>query len=395
MQAHLVGGTVRDLVLNRPLEDIDVVVEGEGIRLGEALAEALGVRFRAHAKFLTGVLLFRDGMRIDIATARRESYAHPGALPDVEASPLQHDLARRDFTVNTLVVALDPERWGRLQDFFGGMQDVKNRVIRVLHSLSFIEDPTRAYRAVRLSQRLGFKLSSDSEKLLRAALRHRAFDALSGHRLWDEFAALLRLPDPRGALERLDELGLLEPVHPDLAYTAGARDLLAAAEEVLHWARIEEVRVEGPEHFTLLCLLHGLDETVLPDVGRRLGFDGARRALVDGHRQVARQLAAELFRVELPSQIHGVLRGAGLPFVVWTMISCHDPIVRDRLKLYLTRLRGVRLQVRGRDLVARGAAPGPGVAGALEKTLLAKMDGQLQSREEELDFALRCLDLAR
>jgi len=334
-------------------------------------------------------------MRIDIATARRESYAHPGALPDVEASPLQYDLARRDFTVNTLVVDLAPERWGRLLDYFGGMQDVKNRVIRILHSLSFIEDPTRAYRAVRLAQRLAFKLSADTEKLVRTALRHRAFDALSGHRLWDEFAALLRLSDPREALERLDGLGLLEPIHPDLAFTAGARDLLGAAEEVLHWARIEEVRVERPEIFTLLCLLHGLEEASLPDVGRRLGFDGVRRALVDGHRQVARQLGAELFRVDLPSQVYGVLRGAGLPFAVWTMIACHDPVVRDKLKLYLTRLRGVRLRVRGRDLVARGAPPGPGVAKALEKTLLAAMDGQLQSREEELDFALRCLNLAR
>ena len=395
MRAYLVGGTVRDLTLNRPIEDIDVVVEGEGIRLGESLAEAMVVRFRAHSKFLTGVLLFQDGMRIDIATARRESYAHPGALPDVEASPLQHDLGRRDFTINTLVVDLEPDRWGRLYDYFGGMQDIKNRCIRALHSLSFIEDPTRAYRAVRLAQRLGFKLSSDTEKLVRAALRHRAFDALSGHRLWDEFAALLRLPDAREALERLDGLGLLEPVHPGLTLTSGARDLLDAAEEVLHWARIEEVRVDPAELFTLLCLLHGLDEAALPDVGRRLAFDGARRALVDGHRQVARQLGAELFRVDLPSQVYAVLRGAGLPFAVWTMIACRDAVVRDKLKLYLTRLRGVRLQVRGRDLVLRGALPGPEVARALEKTLLAKMDGQLQSREEELDFALRCLDLAR
>jgi tRNA nucleotidyltransferase (CCA-adding enzyme) len=395
MQAYLVGGTVRDLVLNRPVEDLDVVVEGEGIRLGEALGETLGARFRAHAKFLTGVLVFQDGMRIDIATARRESYARPGALPDVEASPLAHDLARRDFTVNTLVVALNPDQWGKMLDFFGGMQDFKNRVIRALHSLSFIEDPTRAYRAVRLAERLGFKLSSDTEKLVRAALKHRAFDALSGHRLWEEFAALLRLPDPRRAIERLDALGLLEPVHPDLVLTAGARDLLSAAEEVLHWARIEAVRTEPHELFTLLCLLHGLEESALPEVGRRLGFEGGRRALVDGHRQVARQLAAELFRADLPSQVYGVLRGAGLPFVIWTMIASHDPVVRDKLKLYLTRLRGVRLRVRGRDLVARGAPPGPAVAGALEKTLLAAMDGQLQSRDEELEFALRCLGLPR
>jgi len=116
---------------------------------------------------------------------------------------------------------------------------------------------------------------------------------------------------------------------------------------------------------------------------------------VDGHRQVARQLGTELFRADLPSQVFGVLRGAGLPFVVWTMIATRDPVVREKLKLYLTRLRTVRLKVRGRDLVSRGAPPGPGVSLALEKTLLAKMDGQLHSREEELDFALRFLDLAR
>lgn len=393
MKAWLVGGIVRDLMLSLPLGDVDVVVEGQGIRLGRALEERLGGRFHPHEKFLTGVWVFPDGSRMDIATARRETYARPGALPEVEASALKHDLYRRDFSVNTLVIALNPGEFGKLMDHFGGLQDLKQRTIRVLHSLSFIEDPTRAFRAVRLCERLNFKLSSDTEKLLRVALKNRVFDHLSGFRLWEELALLLDLPDAYRAMERLEGLGLLSALHPRLALSAETQALFLSAQEVLHWAHIEGIGPEHPAVFAMLSLLRHLDDGELPAVASRFAFDGGRRALVEDHRRVARDLNIHLYRAELPSQIYVTLRGLDLPFILWGMAAGTDAVQRDKIKLYLTKLRRMGLVVKGRDLLAKGAPAGPRLKEALEKTLLAKMDGYVETREEEMAFALRSFDL--
>jgi tRNA nucleotidyltransferase (CCA-adding enzyme) len=393
MKAWLVGGIVRDLMLSLPLGDVDVVVEGQGIRLGHALEERLGGRFHPHEKFLTGVWVFSDGSRVDIATARRETYARPGALPEVEASALKHDLYRRDFSVNTLVVALNPGEFGKLMDHFGGLQDLKQRTIRVLHSLSFIEDPTRAFRAVRLCERLNFKLSSDTEKLIHVALKNRVFDHLSGFRLWEEVALLLDLPDAYRAMERLEGLGLLSALHPRLAFSPETQALFLSAQEVLHWAHIEGIGPEHPAVFAMLGLLRHLDDGELPAVASRFAFDGGRRALVEDHRRVARELNVNLYRAELPSQIHVTLRGLDLPFILWGMAAGTDSVQRNKIKLYLTKLRRVGIVVKGRDLMAKGAPAGPRLKEALEKTLLAKMDGYVETREEEMAFALRSFNL--
>ena len=393
MQVWLVGGIVRDLMLSLPVSDVDVVVEGQGIRFGRTLEARLGGRFHPHEKFLTGVLVFPDGSRVDIATARKETYARPGALPEVEASAIKHDLYRRDFSVNTLVIALNPGEFGRLKDHFGGLQDLKGRTIRVLHSLSFIEDPTRAFRAVRLCERLNFRLSSDTEKLIRVALKNKVFDHLSGFRLWEEVELLLKLPDAYRALERLEALGLLSALHPRLSLSAETRALYLSAQEVLHWAHIEGAVPDHPAVFGLLSLLGPLDDGELAAVAARFAFEGERRALVEGHRRVARDLNIGLYRAELPSQLFTALRLAGLPFILWTMAAFNDPVQREKIKLFVTTLRHTTLLIRGRDLMAKGAPAGPELKEALEKTLLAKMDGVIASREEELAFALRPFNL--
>jgi len=393
MQVWLVGGIVRDLMLSLPVGDVDVVVEGQGIRLGRTLETRLGGRFHPHEKFLTGVLVFPDGSRVDIATARKETYARPGALPEVEASALKHDLYRRDFSVNTLVVALNPGEFGRLKDHFGGLQDLKGRTIRVLHSLSFIEDPTRAFRAVRLCERLNFKLSSDTEKLIRVALKNKVFDHISGFRLWEEVELLLKLPDAYRALERLEALGLLSAFHPRLSLSAETRTLYLSAQEVLHWAHIEGAVPDHPAVFGLLSLLGPLDDGELAAVAARFGFEGERRALVEGHRRTAHDLNIGLYRAELPSQIYTALRSAGIPFILWTMAAFNDPVQREKIKLFVTTLRHTTLLIRGRDLMAKGAPAGPELKVALEKALLAKMDGVIATREEEIAFALRPFNL--
>ncbi len=183
-QAYAVGGFVRDLLLRRPNLDIDIVVEGDGIEFAKLFAEEYGVRARYHKKFNTAVLIFPDGLRVDVASARFEYYQYPAALPIVEFGSLKMDLYRRDFTINTLAISLGPDEFGHLIDFFGGQRDIKEKVVRVLHSLSFVEDPTRILRAIRFEQRFGFRIGKQTASLIRNAVQMGLIEKLWGHRFF-------------------------------------------------------------------------------------------------------------------------------------------------------------------------------------------------------------------
>ena len=183
--AYLVGGSVRDLLRGEENLDLDIVIEGDGIAFARVLGEKLGAKVRTHQKFATAQI-FVDSLKLDVATARTEYYESPAALPKVETSSIKKDLYRRDFTINTLAVKLNSRDFGVLIDFFGGQRDLREKAIRVLHNLSFVEDPTRAFRAVRFAERFGFKISRHTENLIKSTLEMNLFDMLSGPRLFEE-----------------------------------------------------------------------------------------------------------------------------------------------------------------------------------------------------------------
>ena len=169
--AHLVGGFVRDLLLRIDNFDIDIVIEGDGIRFAKELARRFGARTRVHKEFGTAKVLFPGGFKVDVASARLEYYRAPAALPIVEHSSLKLDLYRRDFTINTLAISLNTNTFGELIDFFGAQRDIKEKSIRVLHSLSFVEDPTRVFRAVRFEQRFRFHIGKFTVNLIKNAVK--------------------------------------------------------------------------------------------------------------------------------------------------------------------------------------------------------------------------------
>ena len=240
---YLVGGMVRDMLLERANEDVDLVVEGDGIAFAEALAEALDGRVHPHLPFLTAVITLPDGLRIDVASARTEFYRTPAALPEVVTSLIRQDLYRRDFTINSLAVVLSGERYGELVDFFGGRMDIQRKEIRVLHSLSFIDDPTRALRAVRYSRRLGFTIAPDTRNLISTALEEGVFERLSGQRLRRELEVLLAEPHPTPALALIADLGLLPAICPALKWSEEVQSYLMEVEGQLAWYQLEELGV--------------------------------------------------------------------------------------------------------------------------------------------------------
>ncbi len=229
---YLVGGFVRDLVLEQPNVDVDVAVEGDGIEFATRLATQLGGRVRAHRKFKTAVVLLppailgeapawlRSGsepFHVDVATTRTEFYDYPAALPRVEHASIRQDLFRRDFTINAMAISLRGRDFGTVIDFFGGYRDLKDGVIRVLHNLSFIEDPTRIFRAVRYENRYGFRMDEQTKSFARSCVDMHLVGDLSSVRLRDELIALLSESDVEWTLGRLFELGVAHEVHPKLA----------------------------------------------------------------------------------------------------------------------------------------------------------------------------------
>ncbi len=217
LKAFMVGGLVRDLFLNYENYDIDLVVEGDGIRFAEELAREYRAGIRSYETFGTATLTLSNGCKVDVATARTEIYEHPAALPKVSPGLIRDDMYRRDFTINALAASLNPDHFGKLLDFFNARKDIKRKLIRVMHDLSFTDDPTRAFRAVRFEQRFGFRIVKSTEKLIKNLIEGDLFTKLADYRISSELQLILREKDPLPALKKLEELGIFERIRPRAA----------------------------------------------------------------------------------------------------------------------------------------------------------------------------------
>jgi tRNA nucleotidyltransferase/poly(A) polymerase len=235
VRAYLVGGCVRDLLLGRKNFDLDIVVETNGIEYAPDLARVVKGTVRLHRRFKTAKITLADGLVIDVATARTESYEYPAALPVVASSSLRIDLSRRDFTINTLALGLNRKNFGDLLDFFDAEKDLRDKRIRVLHDLSFIEDPTRILRAVRFEQRFDFFIDRHTENLIRAAVDLNMFGRLHTFRIGDELRLILSEPDPLKVIRRMGQLHELKFIHPTLKFNRSMAELLDAVDTGLGW----------------------------------------------------------------------------------------------------------------------------------------------------------------
>ena len=368
---YLVGGAVRDLLLGgRPL-DLDLVVEGDPA----PVVAALGGEVRTHDRFGTSTVSL-DGFAYDLARSRRETYAHPGALPDVSPAPLSEDLLRRDFTVNALAIALVGDLAGTVEAAPRGLEDLKRRSLRVLHDASFIDDPTRALRLARYASRLEFEIEPHTRALLESALDAGAISTVSGSRIGAELRLLAREPDPVSALRCVGELGIAHAIHPALGLDDeplarralallpddGRRDLLVLALAARH--------VPPPE---LAYLLH------------MLAFEASDRQTIIAAATRSSTLARELERAGQPSEIADAVADAGPELVALAGALGPERAARE----WLRELRHVRLEIGGNDLIEAGVREGPAIGVGLHAALSAKLDGRACGREAELREALQ------
>ncbi len=391
MNVYVVGGFVRDLLLRRENLDIDLVVEGDGIQFARALARKFSARVKTHKKFGTSVIIFPDGFKIDVATARWEYYEYPAAMPTVALSSIKLDLFRRDFTINTLAIKLNSRDFGVLIDFFGAQRDLKDGIIRVLHSLSFIDDPTRILRAVRFEKRFGFKIGKHTLRLIKNTLKLGIFDKLSAKRLLTELKLILEEQDPRDCLKRLDELDILQVIHPALHLEKKNLGVIDSIYHVLAWYDLL-YRKEKPEKWMLY--LAGLLSSMTPDRRReaaaRLGIAGRRAELIINAPENAHETCGRLeqMRQTPNSRIYHLLRDLPLELLLFSMAVCSER-VRQVISHFITNLLMVRPELTGDDLKKLGFTPGPLYRKILNRLLAARLDQEVRDRQEETALVLR------
>jgi tRNA nucleotidyltransferase (CCA-adding enzyme) len=369
---HVVGGAVRDVLLARRPRELDFVVEGDASAVARRAAAHLGGEVTEHPAFGTATVRTHSGI-FDVAASRSERYAHPGALPTVRLGvPIEQDLSRRDFTVNTLAVSLAD---GRLTEVDGASRDLRDGVLRVLHDRSFVDDPTRLLRLARYEARLGFKADADTDDLARAAIAGGLLGAVSGHRVGDELRLLSREPLP-AALDALHARGLGEALlagfelhalaleHArDLLPPDGREDLLALASTSLGVADLPRL----------------LDHYEFPARDRDTVVAAATRA-----RQLARDLDASAMVVA--SRLARRLRSEA-PETIALAGALGGSAATGAARRWLSDLRHVSLDIDGEDILAAGLN-GPAVGVALQAALDARLDGRARTPEEQLAVAL-------
>ena len=383
--AYLVGGSVRDIMRGETNLDIDLVIEGDGIKFAQALGKKLDLKVKSHKRFGTAVVI-TEFLKFDVATSRTEYYESPAALPTVESSSIKKDLYRRDFTINTLAIKLNPKHFGQLIDYYGGQRDIKDKTIRILHNLSFIEDPTRAFRAIRFSERFGFKISKHTLKLIKTAVRMKLFEKLSGTRMYDELNLLFTETEPVNAIKRLAELDLLKFIHPGLAITKTLKDNFVSIQETFSWFKLlffeEEV---NKSHLFLMALLDELTTSERPEALRRLQVPkNVSKEMLVGIKDS--KTALSKLKDASQKDIYYTISPLNLHTILFMMAKAKQKDRKQAISIYLTKLRNITPELTGKDIQSMGYPQGPLFKEILTAILDARLERQVKSREGEIKF---------
>ena len=373
---YVVGGVVRDLILGREPVDTDISVVGDAGAFSGALAGRLGAARPTESEFLTFKITLGNtsegATSIDVTTARAETYAEPAALPDVVPSSIEDDLERRDFTVNSMGISLSDSDWGNLVDPVNGLGDIMRKRIRVLHDASFTDDPTRLFRAVRYAVRLDFSIDSTTKSLIDDSLGK--VDRLSGARLRNEFELMLGEPKRVEILREAEDLGLLAAISPRLRIGSRSLEVMESGAST----RFEDL---------LALSTFGLTQDEAEQVAKR--FDGPEMwtKTIRGNPELA-DLVAVLDRSDIRrSEVAEILDSVPLQSIR-AYIAAGPPLPRrDRMTEYIDKIRFERPEITGGDLIAAGIEEGPVIGQLIDIVRRARLDGQVKTKQEELDLA--------
>ncbi len=389
MHAYTVGGFVRDLLLQIKNLDIDIVVEGDGILFAREFARRRKATVRTHEKFATATVILQDSMRIDVATARLEYYEYPAAMPTVELSSVKLDLYRRDFTINAMAIHLNPERFGTLVDFFSSQNDLKERRIRVLHNLSFVEDPSRIFRAIRFEQRLDFRITRHAEKLIKNAVQMHLFAKFSGPRFFGELKLILSEDHPLASLKRLAGFGLFPFLWPDLRPNLKIDrrfiHVMTQAEKSVAWFRLLYLKEPcEPWIVYLLAIFSRSKVRQLLNFCDRFELSEKQRKQLVRQKAEAERIAHDMLRRPFmkPSEIYWLLRDLDNEGLLYLMTVARKKYIQRDVSLFVTRLRNVQPLIDGKKLQELGYRPGPGFRTMLNHLIEAQLNDEVHTGKE-------------
>jgi tRNA nucleotidyltransferase (CCA-adding enzyme) len=370
---YLVGGVVRDLLLGRTNFDLDLVVEGNAIELAQQLIELKQGKIITHPRFGTAKLQWNK-WSVDLATARSETYVKPGALPKVKPSSLSDDLFRRDFTINTMAIHLNPARYGKLLDLYGGRDDLTHKLIRVLHEKSFTDDATRIWRGLRYEQRLNFQLEANTLQLLKRDIP--MLDTISGDRIRYELECILPEECPEKVFHRAEELNVLQKLDPALKGNGWLAEKFKLSRQLTSpnlpsfglYLALLAYRLTDEQSERLILYLR-LSKSVAQTVHDTIAIKTKLQALAN----------PEL----TPSSIYYLLRGYSQQAIIANSLAGDSPIAHQHIQLFLNKLRYVKPALNGDDLIRMGLAPGPQIKEILNRLHEAKLDGKVTSKKDE------------
>lgn len=389
--AYLVGGFVRDLLLGKENYDLDVVVEGDGIKLARELSKVYGLKIVEHREFGTAKVFYKDGVIVDIATSRIEYYEEPGSLPVVEKGSLKLDLSRRDFTINTLAISLNKNTFGELIDFFGGQRDLKERTLRVLHSLSFVEDPTRILRALRFEGRFGFRISKHTLNLMKNALRMGFLTKVEGRRIWNELKLILLEKNPETILKRMDELGVLSQIYEKLRFDEEMASIFSEIRGVKSWYELLfKERPFDKVRLYLLCLLKDFTSSDIDQFLQKMELKEREMRKIKADLEMLRELRPKLSMIKnaKKSEVYRLLKDLSTEAILLLMAETKDEELRRSISNFVTTSSTVKPEISGKDLKALGFKEGPIFKEILEKLRDLRIDGLVKTKEDEINFVL-------
>ncbi len=396
-RAYAVGGFVRDLLLHVKNLDLDIVIEGDGIDFAKKFARHMAGEVRTHEKFNTAVVILPNGFKIDIATARLEYYDYPAALPTVELSSIKLDLYRRDFTINAMAVHLNPDTFGTLVDFFNCQNDLKDRKIRILHNLSFVEDPTRIFRAIRFEQRMGFTIGKHTEKQIKNAVKMDLFDRFFGHRFFGEVRIILSEENPLPALRRMADFGILKFLYKGLRMDQRLERILEETNHALAWHKL--LYLDEPCRQWLVYLLALMSQVPAKEV---LNFC-EKFEVPERYKQAIIKEKVEVQKIhhimkrkapEAPSEIYRLLHPLSHEGLLHLMGLVKKKTQKKAVSHYVTELRHIKPALHGNTLKEMGYTPGPVFSRILKDLLAAKLDGIVKTPPEEAEFVRNRYPLA-
>lgn len=396
---YIVGGFVRDLILGVEDFDLDIVLEGDGIHFAKELADELKADFIKHRRFQTATIVikaqthpqgkfFGSGTKIDIATARKEIYEQPASLPRVSQGTIKDDLGRRDFSINAMAVSISESTFGQLVDFYDSREDLRNKRIRVLHCLSFIDDPTRILRAIRFEQRFNFSFEKTTLRLLKEAVGLKMLQKVHKHRLRDELILIFKEPQAVRCIRRVYDLCGFEFIHQGLRLSSPMLAMLKKANEIHIWFRNNfphkrrlELRV-----LYLAVLLEGLSSLTLRKVLTEFAFHKSESKIVLSYKSDTQRVSLKLKGAASPSSIYKILEPLRYEVIILILAKTNEARIKNKLKDFLRLYNGSRIFTSGHELKALGITPGPDFKEILKTLLYAKLDKKFHTKEEELSY---------